>query len=219
MTIELKHVGKKFNKDWIFYDVNLLLHNGHHYAFLGPNGSGKSTLLQVIATCILADEGELIYKPTTQLNPSSAAPLNPENIISHIAYCAPYMQLIEEFNLLEALNFHNHFKPFIAQHTIPEIIEILELKHATYKPLKHYSSGMKQRVKLGIAILSNTPILFLDEPLTNLDADATQWYYQLIQKFCTHKTLLIASNRPDEFEFATHQFNMKQFKKKSKIIL
>lgn len=213
MTIELQQVGKKYNEDWIFHQVNIRLDAGQHYAFLGPNGSGKSTLLQVIAGYILPEKGKLIYSLQDLSLKAKNENIAPENVFAHLAFCAPYLQLIEEFNLPEILRFHQHFKPFVPQLSISQITELLELQHVTNKPIKYFSSGMKQRVKLGIAMLSDTPALFLDEPLTNLDAAGTKWYYQIIEKFCAKKTILIASNRPDEYPFAKQQFNMEAFKR------
>ena len=73
---------------------------------------------------------------------------------------------------------------------------------------------MKQRVKLGLAILSDTPALLLDEPVTNLDKAGIEWYRNLIDRNSDNRLILISSNSvSDEFDFCTAQIKMEDYKK------
>jgi len=212
MKITLNQIGKRYNRDWIFRNVSLEFQSGDKYAILGPNGSGKSTLLQVIAGNLIASEGNIIYNSEIKKTLSSEAIDTAENIYQHLAICAPYLQLIEEFTLKEMIDFHTRFKPLAEQLNTEKTIEILALSRATHKQIRHYSSGMKQRVKLGLAILSNVPLLILDEPLTNLDDNGKNWYYQLIETYAAKKTILVGSNRPDEYAFTEKQISINDYK-------
>lgn len=217
MTITLNKTGKRYNRDWIFRNVNLEFKSAHKYALLGPNGSGKSTLLQVIAGNLIASEGSIVYsldstKTENNIPTSSEKIITTENIYEQLAICAPYLQLIEELTLKEMVDFHVKFKPLMPRINTQQAIELLELPHAANKQIRHYSSGMKQRVKLGLAILSNVPLLILDEPLTNLDEHGKNWYYKLIETYTKQTTILIGSNRPDEYAFAEKQISISDYK-------
>lgn len=199
--VQLHGVGKKFNKDWIFKNISVDFHSGNNYAVLGHNGSGKSTLLQVIAGNILPTSGEVLFI-------FNEKKIEEETSYQYISFCAPYIQLIEEMTLTEMIDFHRQFKK------LPDIdiVEALQLKHTAHKEIRQFSSGMKQRVKLGLSILTQSHLLILDEPLTNLDDKGKEWYYNIIQQFASNKIVLVGSNRQDEYAFCKHQIKIEDYK-------
>lgn len=136
-------------------------------------------------------------------------------IYKNISYAAPYIDLIEEYSLSEFIAFHARFKPLINNLSADEVINILELAHTGTKEMRFFSSGMKQRVRLGLAILSDTPILLLDEPTTNLDVKGVDWYATMIEKFVmpTQRLCIIASNTPHDYAFCDEFLNVEEFKK------
>lgn len=205
MTISLSDAGKRYNRDWIFRHVTYQLSPGHSYAITGPNGSGKSTLLQAISGSLLLNEGTCDWS-LPQFN------LTPENIYRHVSICAPYLELIEEMTAQEFLDFHQGFKPFLPGITTKSIIEILGLEKATHKQIRFYSSGMKQRVKLAQCIFSNSALVLLDEPCTNLDSTGINLYHSLIQQYCTNRLVVVSSNDEVEYGFCTERINMADWK-------
>jgi len=205
MEIITENLGKKFRNEWIFKSVNLRFQLGQSYTFTGSNGSGKSTFLQILSGFIPASEGKILAFKNQQ-------PLEIEQIYKEISIAAPYLELIEEFTLEELLQFHIQFKPLIQQYSIKDFIEFIELPKARQKAIKHFSSGMKQRVKLGLTFWSDTPILMLDEPSSNLDAKATNWYLENVQKYSKDRMLFICSNQPNEYEFCSNIFNIQDYK-------
>ena len=89
----------------------------------------------------------------------------------------------------------------------------MQLESAKNKAIKYYSSGMKQRVKLGLAILSNSPILLLDEPLSNIDKNGAEWYGNMIQKYSSNRIIIVCSNnQKEEFEFCSESILMENYK-------
>lgn len=206
MQITLENIGKRYNTEWIFRKVNIELKPDIGYAILGQNGSGKSTLLQVIAGNILPNEGAVIYK-------NDDTEISSDNIYKHISFSSPYLELTEEYNLEEMISFHHSLKPLQNKIDVNAAIEKMELNHARKKQLKNFSSGMKQRVKLGLAIMSDTPILLLDEPTSNLDKKAIEWYKNLITEFSTNRTIVVCSNALTyEYEFCKEKFEIENFK-------
>lgn len=201
MNISLHNAGKRFNREWIFRHFSFDFFSAGTYAITGSNGSGKSTLLQVIAGAMLQSEG------TVQYSNSSTSEKEPYR---HIAIAAPYLELIEELTATELLKFHEGFKPLT--HSIPEILESVNLTNAASKQIRYYSSGMKQRLKLAQAFFSLSPILLLDEPTTNLDNDGIQLYRNLIKNHLGNRLIIISSNVQQEYDFCENVIKMEEYK-------
>jgi ABC-type sugar transport system ATPase subunit len=139
-----------------------------------------------------------------------------DSYYKYISFAAPYMDLIEEFTLAETVQFHARFKPLRNGMKVNDLIEVLKLKKALNKPLKYFSSGMKQRVKLGLALYSEVPLILLDEPTTNLDLEGADWYAEGINHLPATTLLVVASNTPSDYESFDHKIFIKDYKKKIK---
>lgn len=189
MKIDLQNTGKRFNREWIFRKFNYTFEPGKKYAITGPNGSGKSTLLQVIAGAILHSEGDVFYTDTNG------------NAVTHpykqLAIATPYLELIEEMTAQEMLLFHQKFKPL--SDTPEAVLNACGLSENAHKQIRYFSSGMKQRIKLGMTFFSDVPVLLLDEPTTNLDTDGIAIYNKLLQNNSRNRTLFIGSNVATEY--------------------
>lgn len=205
MYIVLNNVGKRFNREWIFRYFNYTFESGKTYAVTGPNGSGKSTLLQVIAGAILYNEGTVEIKEV-----SADEKITTDNFYKCITIAAPYLELIEEMTASEMLNFHHQFKTLSL--SVKEILHVAGLENAAHKQLRYFSSGMKQRLKLAQAFFSCTPVLLLDEPTTNLDADGIALYHQLIQNHSKNRLVIISSNDKQEYDFCSDVININEYK-------
>ncbi|HEY6900643.1 MAG TPA: ATP-binding cassette domain-containing protein [Puia sp.] len=211
MKITLIDAGKRFNRDWIFRHLNYEFSADHSYAITGSNGSGKSTLLQAIAGAIGLSEGSIGYQAAAA-QATAARALSPDQVYRHLSLCAPYLEVIEEMTVTEFLTFHSSFKPLLPGHTIPDIIRRIGLESAANKQIRFYSSGMKQRVRLAQALFSDTPILLLDEPCTNLDADGIALYRRLTAEYSRDRVLVISSNDPQEYDFCEETINIMEYK-------
>jgi ABC-type multidrug transport system ATPase subunit len=89
----------------------------------------------------------------------------------------------------------------------------MDMERAKNKKLSNYSSGMKQRVKLGLAFLTKSDILLLDEPSANLDAQAIAWYQKLIAEYKKDRIVVVCSNHISaEYEFCEHEIVMEDYK-------
>ncbi|HEY1115810.1 MAG TPA: ATP-binding cassette domain-containing protein, partial [Chitinophagaceae bacterium] len=157
MKIRLSNAGKRFNREWIFRGADLEFASGVSYAVTGPNGSGKSTFLQTIGGMLMPSEGKVTFTIGDKV-------IEPEKDFQYISFCAPYLEVIEEMTLVELLEFHQHFIPLVKGFSIQQVIAAIDLEKAAHKQIRYYSSGMKQRVRLGQAIFSDVPAVLLDEP-------------------------------------------------------
>ena len=203
MQITLSNTGKRYNREWIFRHIDYSFLGGKKYAITGANGSGKSTLLQVIAGALTHNEG------TVAMTLGNITVVE-ENVFRNIAIAAPYLELIEEMTANEFLAFHHQFKPLSA--TKEEILFTLNLQKAAGKQIRYYSSGMKQRLKLAQAFYCTSPVLLLDEPTTNLDADGIALYQQLIAQCTQNKLVIISSNDLQEYAFCEEVIEIAQYK-------
>lgn len=204
MEITLNNIGRRFNKEWIFKDIDYKFKLGEKYAILGPNGSGKSTLLSIVMGNLTPSAGTISYQ-----NPEE---IKVEDIYQSISFAAPYLDLVEEFTLEETIQFHFQFKTYAAGLDANAVLGLLGLEKSQDKALKYFSSGMKQRTKLALACCTNSPILLLDEPTSNLDTQGIAWYASLIEEFAGDKMVLVGSNQAHEYSFCAHQLKITDYK-------
>ena len=205
LKIQLHEASKRFQYEWIFKNLNLQLKQGDSLAVTGGNGSGKSTLLKCLSGAIPFTSGRVTFESEERTIPES-------EWYQHLTIYAPYLELPEEFSLLELIEFHFKFKQPLNQIQAKELIEILYLDQHLSKPVSQFSSGMKQRLKLGIALFSDVPLILLDEPTSNLDKKGIAWYLNLITKYQQGRTILICSNEPREYEFCLQKIALEDFK-------
>jgi ABC-type multidrug transport system ATPase subunit len=203
MQIILNNIGKRYNREWIFRHFNYQFNSGNSYAITGANGSGKSTLLQVIAGAILHTEGNVEMK-------NEELSMKDEDLYKSISIATPYLELVEEMTAKEMLGFHAKFKTFIIDTN--NILQTVGLEKAADKQTRYFSSGMKQRLKLAQAFFSDTPVLLLDEPSTNLDADGILLYHHLIENYTKDRLVIISSNDKQEYDFCNEIIEIGKYK-------
>lgn len=186
MEIELVNLSKRFGYQWILKGVNTKFVKDEITGISGRNGSGKSTLIKLISGIITPSEGEIRFVDNNSL-------ILPTNFFKHFSWVAPYTDLIQEFTLQEMFHFHARFKS-MAIHTFEEFLHELQWKDTKEKQIRFFSSGMKQKLQLALALLSQTPVLLLDEPTSYLDEHAKLWFSDLLKKNSFGKTIVISSN-------------------------
>jgi ABC-2 type transport system ATP-binding protein len=205
MRVELKGVSKRFRMEWVLRQVDLVFEPGKRYAVTGPNGSGKSTLLKILSGHLTPSQGKINFSLQGQA-------LEVANVYEHLSYAAPYIELLEELTLLESLQFHTRFKPLSSGLDASAVVELLGFERARHKPVRNFSSGMKQRLKLALALCSATPFLLLDEPTTNLDQEGVAWYRRLVEAYAPGRLLIIASNAEVDFDFCEERVSILDWK-------
>ena len=205
LSISVNNLSKRYNREWIFRNLNYTFEQGKTYAITGPNGSGKSTLLQVLWGQLPMSEGTLTYSLDGQ-------PIESDDIFKQVSIATPYMELIDEFTLYEQVAFHFKSRPVLNNYSHSEIISRMYLEQAGDKYISNFSSGMKQRLKLGLAFFTDTPALFLDEPGTNLDRQAFTWYLENLEQASASRLVFIASNQPEEYPKGAEIINLGDYK-------
>lgn len=205
LSIELEEVHKRFVYEWILKNINWQIQPGDRLAIVGPNGSGKSTLLKLIMGTIDPSKGKIKYQSKNKKVPVG-------NVFQYFSFTGPYMNLIESYSAKEMINFHFHIKSPINNFKTSDVLELAQLKNHQNKHIKKFSSGMKQRLKLAIAFSTNSSVLVLDEPTTNLDDEGKAWFQHLMKDYANNRTVIIASNEKGDLHQTTQQLNILDFK-------
>ena len=194
--------GKHFIKanDNISFSVN----KGEIVGILGPNGAGKTTLLKQIATLLIPDKGEILYKGISILK-------NPDIIKGKISFLLEgiqniYPYLTGEANLLY-FAYLNHIPSKLAKERSIQLLKRMDIYDVKDRYAFTYSAGMKKKLAIATCLINNPEIVFLDEPLSGLDVIACEELTEFIKNMVKEeqKTFLIASHRMDFIEKVTNR--------------
>jgi ABC-type multidrug transport system ATPase subunit len=187
MQLDVVNIGKHYNHQWLFKDINFSLKEGESIAITGRNGSGKSTLIQIVYGLIQASEGQVLFNQQTI-----------EKNQEVFSISSPYLDLPSDFTLYEIHQLHLDFKKI--KMDLNAFLDYSEFtKKQSRLQIKNFSSGMLQRLKTALCLLSNSPILLLDEPITNMDIHGENWYKNCLNNKMINKIMLIAGNNPVEY--------------------
>jgi ABC-type multidrug transport system ATPase subunit len=160
--IETQNLNFSYSKSNVDIEkMNLQVPKGSIYGFLGPNGSGKSTTIRLLLG-LLKKESGVITLFGNSLNKNRI-----ENL-SKIGALIENPSLYGHLNAIDNLKIAANYKS-IDKSRIEEVLDIVKLTYAKHKKVTKYSLGMKQRLGIAIALLSNPEILILDEPTNGLD--------------------------------------------------
>ena len=210
VSLKCENLEKRFLSKIIFREINFTLNSGSSIAVTGRNGSGKSTLLKVVANLIKQSKGKIVLKVTEKEIPE-------EKRFAHIGMIAPYINLYDELTAFENLEFFCELKcEDKGSKQKPEYINVLLEKINLYNRrndvVKNYSSGMKQRLKLGFAIINEPLILLMDEPRTNLDSEGIDLVYSVAEAQKSRGILIIATNEFDDTRLCAETINVESHK-------
>lgn len=190
-NIRLDDIGKKYYQRWIFKDINFDFAENRHLALVGKNGSGKSTLLRVISRQLTPSIGKVVYE-----NEANEIPVN--HSYRYLSWSGPHVQPYLDLNLEEHIRLHFSLKTPILKKP-QEMVSILNLVAHKEKPLRYFSSGMLQRVKVGLALFTKSEVLMLDEPTSNMDVENAAFMLDLIKQHLGGRIFVLASNMEREY--------------------
>jgi len=196
MIIEAEHLARRFGLNRLFRNISFTVETGHCLAITGPNGSGKTTLIRIIAGLLPPSLGKIVYRDVTGL-------IHPDKLNERIGLIGPYVEWYQELtaadNIRFAVRMHN-LK--ISPAAIDRQFDEFGLSGKQNVQLKHYSSGMKQRLKYIAATIHEPQILLVDEARANLDAQGIEKCYSLLNQQKRNGILVLATNDPQDLEFA-----------------
>jgi ABC-type multidrug transport system ATPase subunit len=201
--ILLSQIGKKFYR-WVFRNLNYTFRLPCTYGIAGANGSGKSTLLKIVSGYLSPTTGNLKYY-------IDGEEVDPDNRYRFVSFTGPDVDLIEELTLEEIIAFQQKFSPYTVPGGIEEVLHLTGLEPYSHIRIKYLSSGMKQRLKVGMALLMQTPVLLLDEPSSFLDYEHKLWFRDMFQKFSGERITLVASNDNSDLDLCEEIIEIGRF--------
>jgi len=203
MMVELVNIGKCYGGRYLFRELNALVQPGECLAIIGRNGSGKSTLLKIIAGLVRPSSGTIrVVANGRELQTDQQAAVigmvSPEVIFYHPLTAMENLQFLLNGRNLEATEQ-------AALHWLKQV----GLEKQGNKPVSSYSTGMRQRLKIAVALALESPLILLDEPSSNLDTEGKDIVGQFIANaLAAQKTVVIASNERWETEYASHKITL-----------
>ena len=187
IAVALQGVSHTFKGRTVFDPVSAHLSVGGECLIRGANGSGKSTLGRIIAGELTPTIGNVRWS-------SSQDELDAEVLCTLSQRVSPVSSLHPQLTIAELIAFQGQFRPWAVPKAAEDLLNKAGLSNHMHKAYHDLSSGMQQRVKLTLALASQTGLIVLDEPCANLDASGVTWYREAIQKIRGNTTLVVCSN-------------------------
>ncbi|OAV45927.1 hypothetical protein A3850_013750 [Lewinella sp. 4G2] len=202
LEVTASELGKRFGREWILRGLSEQLRTEETVGITGRNGSGKSTLLRLLCGQLSSSRGGVSWK-------IDGEDINISQWYQHVSWSGPYLEVVEELTVEEILAFNFKFKPLRPGLNLAELPKILGLEKVRRRPLRDCSSGMRQRVVLGLALFAATPLLLLDEPTVTLDEAAKAWFQEQLMLARPGRLVVIASNDADDLNQCTRVITLK----------
>lgn len=159
-VLKINNLNKTYGTQHVLKDINMEIKQGAIYGFIGRNGAGKTTLMRIITGLAAADSGELeLFGKTDQLN----------EVRQRIGVIIEYPTLHKGLTAHDNLEIQRRILGQVSKEKIPAVLEKVGLGDVGKKKVKDFSMGMKQRLALAMALLSEPDFLILDEPINGLD--------------------------------------------------
>ncbi|MFT4535873.1 MAG: ABC-type multidrug transport system ATPase subunit [Saprospiraceae bacterium] len=201
MQVTIQNLSKRYLYDWIIRDMNHTFESGSITGVNGINGSGKSTFIKMLCGFLSPSEGNISYTKEEK-------DIDRSDVYQYMTLAAPYTDVINEYDAEEIFSFHTKFKQLRENIDVRQFLEIVNLKGNKGKQIQFYSSGMKQRLQLALALLTDSKLLLLDEPTSYLDAENKAWFYDLLGRQSKGRTIIIASNDKEDFKLCGHVISL-----------
>ncbi|MEM9327505.1 MAG: gliding motility-associated ABC transporter ATP-binding subunit GldA [Bacteroidota bacterium] len=196
MSVVIDNLVKKYDQQLAVDHISFEASPGRITGFLGPNGAGKSTTMKIANGFIHATAGDVVVL-------GKRVSSDPFFAKKNIGYLPEHNPLYLEMYVKEYLSFVGSaygLRGSVLKHRITEVIQQVGLQVEQHKRLRALSKGYRQRVGLGQALLSDPPVLVLDEPTTGLDPNQLVEIRQLIRKVSTDKTVVLSTHIMQEVE-------------------
>jgi ABC-type multidrug transport system ATPase subunit len=201
IEIKAEAIEKRFGKTLLLKNINIQLKNGDSFYITGPNGSGKSTLLQILAGIQRPSSGKIIYAVNNSV-------IENDSYKDFLGFTGPQVNPYDMLTAAENLKFMT--SESADENKIFTFLERFDLYKHKDKPVKYFSSGMKQRLKIIHALIHDPDILMLDEPCSNLDNAGREILYQTINELKSGKILIIATNESEDINLCAKGINLEQ---------
>ncbi len=198
VAVRVEHLTKKFGDFTAVDDVSFEVNAGEVVGYLGPNGSGKTTTMRMLLGLLTPTAGTAsvlgrdIHRQANQIRPL-------------VGYMSQKFALYDELTVWENLNFYAGvygLAPTRRQARIDEVLALVGLQDHRRERAEDLSTGWRQRLALGIALVHKPRLLFLDEPTSGVDPSARRVFWDLIDSLTNDgTTVFVSTHYMDEAEY------------------
>lgn len=187
IVLETRQLTKTFGKHKAVDSVDITVYAGEVFGFLGPNGAGKTTTLGMALGLIHPTAGEVMVLGE-RVTPNQVHTLKHVGALLGAPAFVPYLSAWDNIELVSRLT------PGVDQKRIDEVLEQVGLTEAARKKVSKFSTGMKQRVGLAMALVHRPRFVILDEPTNGLDPAEMREIRQLLRTLVEHGTTVLLSS-------------------------
>ncbi|MGZ3615209.1 MAG: ABC transporter ATP-binding protein, partial [Thermodesulfobacteriota bacterium] len=175
IVLRTKGLSKRFGKRWAVKDLNIEVHRGDVFSFLGPNGAGKSTAIRMILTLLRPTAGSIeIFGKDLQKNRSA--------VLSRVCGIVEKPDFYLYLSAYENLKILGSMTRRVRRDEIMETLDVVGLQSRAFEKVRTFSHGMKQRLGIAQALLTEPELVILDEPTTGLDPQGMKEVRELIKR-------------------------------------
>ena len=187
IVLQTTNLSKRFGGKTAVDQVNITVHEGDVYGFLGPNGAGKTTTLGMALGLIHPTAGEVTVLGK-RVTPRRTDALRQVGALLGAPAFVPYLSAWDNLALVARLS------PGVTEQRLAETLALVGLSHVSYKKVSQFSTGMKQRVGLALALVHRPRFIILDEPTNGLDPAGMREIRQLIRSLAENGTTVLLSS-------------------------
>ena len=198
--LQTRQLGKRFGKRWAVKNLNLEVQHGDVFGFLGPNGAGKSTTIRMILSLIRPTTGETELFGYSLKSHRSDGLRRVGGIVEKPDFYL-YLSAYKNLQIIGALSGG------VERKRILEVLDLVGLSSRAADRVKTYSHGMKQRLGIAQALLSDPELVILDEPTNGLDPQGMKEVRDLIVHLSRDqkKTIILSSHLLNEIELVANR--------------
>ncbi len=202
-AIVIENLTKRYKNNRGISGIHLEVGKGEIFGFLGPNGAGKTTAMKIMTGLMKPDDGDVKINGFSILNQYEQAMANVGCIIEHVT---PYPYLTAYENMKMCARYYDN----VDEKRIDECLEMTGMLRFKKERIKNYSLGMRQRLGISLAFLSDPAILILDEPLNGLDVEGMVEIRKLILETAEKKgtTFFISSHLIHDVELTCNKVGL-----------
>lgn len=194
-VISVQNLTRKFGDFTAVDHINFEVHKGEIVGYLGPNGSGKTTTIRMLLGLLKPTEGTANVLGYDVFEQS-------EDVRARVGYMSQKFAIYDDLTTLENLTFYGGVYGITDKERITRTLELVGLKGHESTLTRDLSTGWRQRLSLGIALVHEPKLLFLDEPTSGVDPTARRAFWDLIYELAENGvTILVTTHYMDEAEY------------------
>jgi ABC-type multidrug transport system ATPase subunit len=187
IVLQTDHLKKHFGSVHAVEDISLQVRQGEIFGFLGPNGSGKTTTISMILGLTYPTAGQ-VEVFGQQVTPGHTG------VLRRVGMMVGESCLMLSFSARQNLQLMAHLYPNLPARRIDEVLEIVGLQTDARRIARKFSTGMKQRLELALALLNKPDLLILDEPTNGLDPAGMHEVRALLRTLADQGTTIFLSS-------------------------